>query len=136
MTRPTTENPVPARSLARATLPLALLAAAATLAPADGSAQAQATTGVVRGTVRDPAGEPVAGAAVAIEHRETGLRTTVETTPGGTFARTLLPLGTYDVTATAPGAFGTDRREGLVLRVGGTLVLAFVWVPSSSRALP
>ncbi len=129
MTRPTTENPVPARSPVRAALPLALLAVAAALAPADGSAQAQATTGVVRGTVRDPAGEPVAGAAVAIEHRETGLRTTVETTPGGTFARTLLPLGTYDVTATAPGAFGADRREGLVLRVGGTLVLAFVLGP-------
>ena len=38
MTRPTTENPVPARSAVRAALPLALLAVAAALAPADGSA--------------------------------------------------------------------------------------------------
>ena len=129
MTRPTTENPIPDRPLARATLPMVLFAVAAALAPADGSAQAQATTGVLRGTVRDPAGEPVAGAVVLIEHRETGLRTTVETTPGGTFARTLLPLGTYDVTATAPGGFGTDRREGLVLRVGATLPLALVLGP-------
>ena len=129
MTRSTTENPIPDRPLARATLPMALFAVAAALAPADGSAQAQATTGVLRGTVRDPAGEPVASAVVLIEHRETGLRTTVETTPGGTFARTLLPLGTYDVTATAPGGFGTDRREGLVLRVGATLPLALVLGP-------
>ncbi|MDE0394307.1 MAG: TonB-dependent receptor [Gammaproteobacteria bacterium] len=126
MTRPTIEHPIPDRSPVRTMLPLAVLAVAAALVPADASAQAQATTGVVRGTVRDPAGEPVAGAVVVIEHRETGLRTTVETTTGGTFARTLLPLGTYDVTATAPGGFGRDRREGLVLRLGGTLLLALV----------
>ena len=71
----------------------------------------------------------MAGAVVVIEHRDTGLRTTVETTAAGTFARTLLPLGTYDVTATAPGGFGTDRREGLVLRVGETLMLSLGLAP-------
>ena len=105
------------------------LALAAALSPATASAQAEATTGVVRGTVRDPAGTPVAGAVVLIEHRETGFRTTVETTAEGTFARTLLPLGTYDVTATAPDGFGTDRREGLVLRVGETLLLSLGFAP-------
>ena len=93
------------------------------------SAQAQATTGVVRGTVRDPAGAPVAGAEVVIAHRDTGLRTTVETNAEGTFARTLLPLGTYDVTATAPGGFGSARRSGLLLRVGETLVLSLALAP-------
>ena len=124
MTRPRLKSPMPSCSLIRTALLTTLLMLASPLASANGSVQAQVTTGVVRGTVRDPAGAPVAGAVVVIEHRETGLRTTVETTAAGTFARTLLPLGTYDVTATVPGGFGTDRREGLVLRVGETLFLS------------
>ena len=99
-------------------------ASALLLLPAGAGAQAEATTGVIRGTVRDPGGEPLAGAEVVIEHRDTGLRTTVRTNAGGAFARTLLPLGTYDVTASSPGGFGTDRRTGLALRVGETLVLS------------
>ncbi len=113
----------------RTVLLATLLVLSSALVSADGSVQAQATTGVVRGTVRDSGGAPVAGAVVVIEHRATGLRTTVETTAEGTFARTLLPLGTYDVTATAPGGFGTDRREGLVLRVGETLLLSLGLAP-------
>ena len=120
---------MPSCSPIRTALLATLLVLSSALVSADGSAQAQATTGVVRGTVRDPAGAPVAGAVVVIEHRDTGLRTTVETTAAGTFARTLLPLGTYDVTATAPGGFGTDRREGLVLRVGETLMLSLGLAP-------
>ncbi len=129
MTQPRLRSPMPSGSLTRTALLATLLVLPFALIPPGGSAQAQATTGVVRGTVRDPAGAPVARAVVVIEHRDTGLRTTVETTTEGTFARTLLPLGTYDVTATAPGGFGTDRREGLVLRVGETLMLSLGLAP-------
>ncbi|WP_420634858.1 TonB-dependent receptor [Candidatus Palauibacter sp.] len=96
---------------------------------AEAAAQAQATTGVIRGLVRDPLGAPVAGAAVLIEHRATGLATTVETTSNGTFVRTLLPLGVYDVTARALGQFGDERVEGLVLRVGEMLDLVLDFKP-------
>ena len=106
-------------------LGLVLLAAAA----GDAAAQAQATTGVIRGVVRDPLGAPVAGAAVVMEHRATGLTTTATTTSGGAFVRTLLPLGVYDVTARALGQFGTERVEGLVLRVGETLDLRIDFKP-------
>ena len=129
MTQPRLQNSMLSCSLIRTALLATLLVLSSVSVSADASAQAQATTGVVRGTVRDPAGAPVAGAVVVIEHRETGLRTTVETTAEGTFARTLLPLGTYDVTATVPDGFGTDRREGLVLRVGETLLLSLGLVP-------
>ena len=94
MTQPRLQNPILCCSLIRTALLATLLVLCSASVSADESAQAQATTGVVRGTVRDPAGAPMAGAVVVIEHRETGLRTTVETTAEGTFARTLLPLGT------------------------------------------
>ncbi len=108
--------------LAVATVLVALSAGAADLA-------AQTTTGTIRGIVRDPTGAGVAGAAVVMEHRETGLRTTVETTGSGSFVRTLLPLGIYNVTARALGQFGDERIEGLVLRVGETLDLLLEFKP-------
>ena len=112
----------------RAAGPLAALLLLFAVA-ADASAQAQATTGVIRGVVQDPLGAPVPGAAVVIEHRATGLTTTVSTTSGGAFVRTLLPLGVYDVTARALGQFGTERVEGLVLRVGETVDLLLRFKP-------
>ncbi len=108
------------RSGSRTHLALALvLAAPATAA----SAQSQASTGVIRGSVLDAAGAPVPGAVVEIAHRETGLLTTVETTPSGTFVRPLLPLGTYDVTARADAQLGSAAAPGLVLRLGEELTL-------------
>ena len=107
-------------------LSLALLAAAALFLappPHPAAAQAQASTGVIRGVVRDPAGTPVAGALVEFTHRETALRTTVRTTPSGTFVRPLLPLGTYDVAARADDQLGAATARGLVLRVGEELAL-------------
>jgi len=99
---------------------LALVLAAPSAAA---SAQSQASTGVIRGSVLDAAGAPVPGAVVEITHRETGLLTSVETTPSGTFVRPLLPLGTYDVTARAEAQLGAAITTGLVLRVGEELTL-------------
>ena len=106
-------------------LGVALLAVAASLTPPPHplSAQAQATTGVIRGVVRDPAGAPVAGAVVEFTHRETALRSTVRTTPSGTFVRPLLPIGTYDVVARADDQLGEAAAPGLVLRVGEALAI-------------
>ena len=88
------------------------------------AAQAGATTGVIRGTVRDPAGDPLRGAVVTAQHRETDLLTRVETSASGTFVRPLLPPGTYDLTVAAPtDGFSTERIEGVALRVGETLDL-------------
>ena len=78
----------------------------------DLAAQAGTTTGVIRGAVRDPAGEPVPGTLIVIRNRDTDLLTTVETGSSGTFARALLPPGAYDLTV-APSAagFGIERIE-------------------------
>ncbi len=88
-------------------------------------AQAGTTTGTIRGAVRDPLGDPVEGVAVVLQHRETDFRTTVETSSSGTFARTLLPPGTWDVTVkAATDVFSIERIEGARLRVGEMLDLA------------
>ena len=85
-------------------------------------AQAGTTTGVIRGTVIDQLGAPLAGVVIVIQHRETDLLTTVETSASGTFVRTLLPPGTYDLTvAPAVAGLGSERIEGAGLRVGETL---------------
>ena len=111
----------PVRALAAVLLAAALLDVHAPQL----AAQAGTTTGVIRGTVRDPLGDPVAGAVVVVQHRETDLLTSVETSASGTFARTLLPPGTYDLTvAAATAGFGTERIEGATLRVGEMLDLA------------
>ena len=101
-----------------------LLATLVGLGGVELAAQAGTTTGVIRGTVRDPAGDPVPGTVIVIQNLETDLLTTVETASSGTFVRTLLPPGTYDLTvAPSTVGFGTERIEGAVLRVGGVLDL-------------
>ncbi len=109
---------------ARGLAATALLAALVGVNAADLAAQAGTTTGIIRGEVFDPAGDPVPGTVIVIQNRDTDLVTSVETSSSGTFVRTLLPPGTYDLTV-APGTagFGTERIEGAVLRVGGTLDL-------------
>ena len=108
------------------TIAVALLAAMLVhQAAPEASAQAGTTTGIIRGTVRDPLGDPMEGAVVVLQHRETDLRTSVETSSSGTFARTLLPPGTYDLTVkAATDDFSTERIQGARLRVGEMLDLA------------
>ena len=58
-----------------------------------------------------------------IQHGETGFVTSVETTASGTFARTLLPLGSYELIVTKDDRGQMERIAGLTLRVGETLNL-------------
>ena len=98
-------------------------------------AQAQATTGIIRGTVTDPTGAPVANAAILMEQRETGFRAEVTSTASGTFVRTLLPLGTYDVTAQVIGEYANETVEGITLRVGETVNLDIQFRPVELEGL-
>src|SRR6267143_5334961 len=86
------------------------------------AAQSQATTGVIRGVVSDPAGAPVVGATVALRETQTGFQRQVTTNDRGVFVASLLPLGTYDVTARAVG-YNEVKRTGVPLRVGETVDL-------------
>src|SRR5207249_8150583 len=79
-------------------------------------------TGIIRGVVSDPNGAPVAGAHVVLHETGTNFQRTLTTDATGNFTGTLLPLGTYDVTARAVG-FAQVTQTGIQLRVGETVDL-------------
>src|SRR6266700_4155591 len=90
--------------------------------PAPLVAQGQATTGIIRGVVTDPNGAPVANASVILHEAQTNFTRTLTTDAGGNFTGTLLPLGTYDVTARSVG-YAEVKRTGVQLSVGETVDL-------------
>src|SRR6266566_1697483 len=90
--------------------------------PAPLGAQAQATTGIIRGVVTDPSGAPVKGASVTVRDIQTNFRRALTTDEKGVFVASLLPLGTYDVVAKAVG-FSQATAKGVPVRVGETVDL-------------
>jgi len=105
--------------MVRKVLGLVLLAVAFPLVLA---AQSQATTGIIRGTVVDPSGAPATNATVVLRETQTGFERQTGTNERGIFVASLLPLGTYDVSARAVG-FTETRQTGIRLGVGGTINL-------------
>ncbi|MEO7647333.1 MAG: carboxypeptidase regulatory-like domain-containing protein [Gemmatimonadaceae bacterium] len=79
--------------------------------------QAQATTGVIRGVVTDSSGAPVVGASVTVRNLATNFERTVTTNTRGSFAATLLPVGTYDVNVRSLGMTPV-RRPSLRVSLG------------------
>jgi len=112
------------RPLALLVLPLGCIFATPTLL----QAQAQATTGVIRGTVADSTGRPLDNARVSLRHRSTNAERTLTTNASGVFIATLLRVGTYDVRARALG-FREDRRDSIAVRLGETVELNFALAP-------
>jgi hypothetical protein len=104
-----------------------LLALVLVALPASLHAQAQASTGVIRGTVLDSSGRVVAGAVVTLKNRETNAERSLTTNQRGVYVATLLRVGTYDVSARALG-FREARRSGVTLRLGEAMDLPFVLV--------
>jgi hypothetical protein len=107
----------------------ALLAAiVASLAASAAGAQSQATTGIIRGTVSDPNGGAVANATIQLRETRTGFQRSITTNASGVFVASLLPLGTYELTARAVG-FNETRRTGVTVLVGATVELALALTP-------
>src|SRR5258708_10942342 len=84
--------------------------------------QASAINGQIEGTVTDASGAVVPGATVTIENVNTGFRRELKTDGSGFFRFTVLPLGKYDLKATATG-FHTETRNGIVVDAGSIATL-------------
>ena len=106
-----------AAALALAVLPAT--AAAPLAGGADLGAQAQATTGVIRGTVSDSVGRPIEGATVTLRNLETNASRSLTTNARGVYVASLLRVGTYEVAARRLG-FREQTRRGITLRLGAT----------------
>jgi hypothetical protein len=83
-------------------------------------AYGQAANGTITGTVTDPAGAIVAGAAVEVQNTETGQLVQTVSTNTGAYTVTPLPVGSYSVTVTVAG-FKKYVRTGLSLAAAQTL---------------
>src|SRR5436305_12366883 len=92
------------------------------LAPA--RAQSQAAGGQIEGTVANETGGVLPGASVTIRNTATGISRETRTDGQGRYRAPLLPVGPYEVTATAEG-FATTKRADLTLTIGGTLTVDF-----------
>ena len=104
-----------------------VLGMALVLAPS--AAQAQYDNGSATGTIRDATGAPVVGAAVTITNSGTSISTQTKTNESGDYEVPALHVGTYTITAAAPGfsdavaknitvSVGNRQRIDLTLRVG------------------
>lgn len=110
---------------------LALLGLALAAVPGRLAAQAQATTGVIRGTITDSAGGgPLVGATVTLRNAETNAERVLTTNESGVYVATLLRVGTYDVSSRALG-FVAAKKSNLTLRLGETLEVPFALVPQA-----
>jgi Carboxypeptidase regulatory-like domain len=115
------------RALRLASLALALCTTSTTVL-----AQAQATTGIIRGVVSDSSGAPVTGATVTLRNQETNISRVLRTSNRGIYVGTLLPLGNYEVSVRALG-FEPALRRDLPVRVGRVLEQSFILARSATQ---
>jgi hypothetical protein len=79
----------------------------------------QATDGIIVGAVSDSTGAAVPGAAITALNKATGVKYTAETNTSGEYRLNNVPIGTYDVSATAKG-FATATTGNVVLELNHT----------------
>ena len=87
-----------------------------------GSLLAQGNLGTITGTVTDPSGAAVPGAAVTATNSATGISTKVTSTSTGNYAIPLLQAGTYQVTVEASG-FKKYVAPGVVVNLASVVTL-------------
>jgi hypothetical protein len=85
--------------------------------------QAQATTGVVQGTIEDPTGAVVSGVSVALKNTGTNFTQQLTTDSDGRFVFLALPPGQYVLNVTGKSGFAELEQSNLNVRVGQALTL-------------
>src|SRR6266478_8616481 len=82
----------------------------------------QGSVGTLNGTVLDPAGAVVPGAAVVLVNNATGDEHKTTSTSAGAYTLPYIPAGTYKLRVSAPG-FRTSEADNVILRVAQTLTV-------------
>jgi len=80
---------------------------------------AQQNAATILGSVTDPSGGAIAGAKLTALDESTGFTRTAESDSSGSFVIPLIPIGTYRISAEAPG-FKVFARKGLELQLNQT----------------
>jgi len=83
---------------------------------------AQTFRGTLLGTVVDPTGAVIPGAAISVKNMDTGIERTTESNSDGAFNVPELPIGRYAVTATTAG-FAPYHAEGINIEVASQVNL-------------
>ena len=78
------------------------------------------TSGGISGTVKDPAGRVVSGAAITVRETATGAVHQTQTDSKGYYALPVLPVGRYELDIRATG-FGVYERKDIVLDTNAAL---------------
>jgi hypothetical protein len=89
------------------------------------AAWSQEARGTIRGRVTDQQDAAVPGATVQVTNVATGLTSTLTSNEQGIYQATLLPLGTYTITAEAKG-FKRVVRDKIEVRVNDRLEVNFI----------
>lgn len=89
---------------------------AASLSLASTAAFAADVNGRIKGTVTDPAGAEIPNAQVVATNQATGVRFTTTSQANGDYQFQQLPVGTYTISATAPGFKGFSA-SGIVINI-------------------
>ena len=97
---------------------------AALLALAAGPVRAQSTAvnGTIEGTIKDASGGLLPGVTVTVHNTDTGSERVVVTDANGLYRATLLPLGTYQITAELAG-FKKLQQTSIPITAGSTAVI-------------
>src|SRR4051812_2547925 len=95
----------------------ALLMLVLLLSVTNAFSQTQATTGLLQGTVEDPAGAVVSGATVVVKNTETNATRQLTTDSDGRFVFLALPPGPYVLNVTGKGGFSELEHSAVAVKV-------------------
>ena len=96
------------------------------------SAQSQATTGNIEGTIVDPNGAVVPNVTITATNIDTGYEKTAQTNDDGTFVLPFLQPGNYKVTTAAVSGFAPATYENVKVTVGAKNTLQVVLTVSGT----
>jgi Carboxypeptidase regulatory-like domain/TonB dependent receptor len=83
-----------------------------------------AGSATITGTLTDPSGSVVPGAAVSVRNTDTGIDRSTESSDAGKYVAPFLQPGHYEIRATKTGFAGVLRKD-LTLQIGQTLTVDF-----------